>query len=81
MSHWSGLKRRFFTLSNAYRHHEKALNVGFQHQVMIIMISRVSHKKQSSFLWPGHLNLAVSVYKEAKYQNSDFYLKNWPSAA
>ena len=29
--------------------------------------------------WP--LNLAVSVYKEAKYQNSDFYLKNWPSAA
>ena len=38
------------------------------------MVSRVSQKKQSSFLWPTHLNLAVSIYKEAKYQNSDFYL-------
>ena len=32
----------------------------------------MSHKKQSSFLWPIHLNVAVFVYKEAKCQKSDF---------
>ena len=38
------------------------------------------HKKQNSFLQPGDLNPAMSVYKKAKYQKSDFYLKNWQSA-
>ena len=33
------------------------------------------HKKQSSFLRPTHLNLAVSIRKDAKCQKSDFYLK------
>ena len=42
---------------------------------------RVSLKKQTSFLWPGHSNLAVSVCKEAKHQKSDFDPKTWPSAA
>ena len=42
---------------------------------------RVSHKKQSSFLWPTHLNLAVSECKEIIHQKSEFYLKNWPIAA
>ena len=45
------------------------------------LFNRMFLKEQTSFLWPGHLNLAVSVYKEAKYQKSDFYLKNWLSAA
>ena len=40
---------------------------------------RVSQKKQSSFLWPGDLNLAVSICKETIYLKSDFYLKNWPA--
>ena len=45
------------------------------------MAGRVFFKKQSSFLWPTHLNQAVSVCKEIIYQKSDFYVKNWPSAA
>ena len=44
-------------------------------------LDRVFHKKQGSFLWPGDLNLAVSVCKETIYQKSDFYLKNWPIAS
>ena len=43
-------------------------------------LDRVFHKKQGSFLWPGDLNLAVSIYKETIYQKSEFYLKNWPIA-
>ena len=34
------------------------------------MGDRVFRKKQSSFLWPTHLNLAVSVCKETIYQKS-----------
>ena len=57
-------------------------------------LDRVFHKKQSSFLWPGDLNLAVSICKEIKYQNQiyvskmdrvqhrvliwGFYKENWP---
>ena len=44
-----------------------------------LLVGRVPLKKQGSFLWPTHLNLAVSVYKKTMYQKSDFYLKNWPS--
>ena len=43
--------------------------------------SRVFLKKQSSFLWPDHLKLAVSVCKETLHQKSEFHLKNWPIAA
>ena len=49
--------------------------------LMIHVGYRVFLKKQSSFLWPTHLNLAVSVYKETIHQKSEFYLKNWPIAA
>ena len=35
----------------------------------------MSYKKQISFLRPTNLNLAVSVYKEAKNQKSDFFSK------
>ena len=45
------------------------------------LVSKVFRNKQSSFLWPGDLNLAVSICKETIYQKSDFYLKNWPIAA
>ena len=45
------------------------------------MAIRVSLKKQNSFLWPGDLNLAVSVCKETIHQKSEFYLKNWLIAA
>ena len=41
----------------------------------LTMARRVFLKKQSSFLWPGHLNRAVSVYKEAKHQKSVFISK------
>ena len=49
--------------------------------ILDILNTRVFLKMQTSFLWPGHLDLAVFVYKEAKYQKSDFYLENWPIAA
>ena len=42
---------------------------------------RVFLKKQNSFLWSSHLNLAVSVCKETIYQKAEFYLKNWLIAA
>ena len=47
----------------------------------LTMARRVFLKKQSSFLWPGHLKLAASEYKETIHQKSEFYLKNWPIAA
>ena len=51
-----------------------AVNLSRQAQIFAEGVTRVSHKKQSSFMWPTHLNLAVTTYKEAKYQK-DFYLK------
>ena len=62
-------------------HSHLELQVLFAHFFISFFVqSRVFLKRQTQYLWPGDLNLLVSIDEDLKSQKSYFYLKNWPRA-